>query len=285
MPLALATCTAYPALTADDQYLSRALHDRGVTAVPLIWDDPRVEWRGYDAVVIRSCWDYHQRSGQFLDWLNRLEQLGANVINPIPLLRWNLQKSYLRELAAAGVPVAPTAWIERGETTHLSAVLQRHGWREVVVKPVISATAFGTWRSGPTVSEADDARFVEQVRQCEMMVQPYLRSIEATGELSLVFLGGDYSHAVCKRPMAGDFRVQSDFGGTVESMQATAAQIAQAAAVVAAAPRPPLYARVDGCEIDGRLVLMELELIEPVLFLANGPHAAGRMADALLNGG
>lgn len=281
MSFALATCAAYPALTADDQHLARALTARGIDCVTPIWDDPREEWRGYDAIVIRSCWDYHQRSGEFLAWLDQLEQHGARVVNPIPLLRWNLQKSYLRDLAEAGVPVTPTAWIGRGDTTPLAEVLRRHDWPEAVVKPVISATAFGTWRVGREPSEEEEARYAAQVRHCDMMVQPYVRSIEATGELSFVFLGGRFSHAVRKRPRVGDFRVQSDFGGTVELAEPGDGLIQQAAAVVAAAPLSPLYARVDACEVHSDLVLMELELIEPVLFFANEPRAPVRLADAL----
>jgi glutathione synthase/RimK-type ligase-like ATP-grasp enzyme len=282
MPLALATCRDYPHLTPSDQALAHALGARSVTCALPIWDDPGAEWSNHEAVVIRSCWDYHQRSGEFLAWLARLEQLGVPVINPVPMLRWNLAKRYLRELGAAGVAVTPTAWLDRGTTVPLADLLQQNGWSEAVVKPVISATAFGTWRVSGKVGVEEAARFAAELARYDLMVQPYLDSIQAGGELSFIFFAGEFSHAVRKRPRAGDFRVQSDFGGTVEAFRPEGALISQAAAMLAAVPGQPLYARVDACVVNQALMLMELELIEPDLFLTTDAQAPGRMAEALI---
>jgi len=279
--VALVTCAAHPDLSPDDRLLRGALAASGFRPVARSWDAAGEEWERYDAVVIRSCWDYHHRADEFVAWLDSLERRGARVFNPVPTMRWNARKTYLRDLSAAGVPVLPTAWVAQGEGTGLGEILRDRGWQVVVVKPTISATAFETWRVGPTLNLEDERRFAELVGRREVMIQPYLASIEDAGELSFIFLGGRFSHAVRKRPRPGDFRVQADFGGRVEPVRPSDHLIAQAASTLAAAPVACLYARVDACEVGGDLTLMELELIEPALFFREDPGACGRFIDAL----
>ena len=203
------------------------------------------------------------------------------MFNPIATIRWNATKTYLRDLADAGIAVVPTALVEAGAATDLDSVMREYGWHEVVVKPTVSATAFETWRVGPAPSSDDESRFARLLRDRGMMVQPYVATIEEDGEFSLMFLGGQYSHAVRKRPRAGDFRVQSEFGGTVEPAEPAAPLIEEAGRFVARTPTPCLYARADGCVVDGRFLLMELEVIEPSLFFLYGPGSADRLADAM----
>jgi glutathione synthase/RimK-type ligase-like ATP-grasp enzyme len=229
---------------------------------------------------VRSCWDYHHRPHEFHAWLDRLAAEGARVFNPVPLLRWNADKRYLRDLAEAGIEVIPTAWVAERDESSLADLAGARGWRHVVVKPSVSATAFETWRAGPEVTSDDEQRFRRLTGERPALVQPYLPDIER-GELSLVFLGGEYSHAVLKRPRPGDFRVQTDFGGTVEPVRPEEHVVAAASRVLAAAPGPTLYARVDLCLVDGRAQLMELELLEPALFFAHEAGAAARFVEAL----
>jgi len=177
--------------------------------------------------------------------------------------------------------VVPTAVIDAGAPAALGEVMDRHGWSDAVVKPAVSATAFETWRVIGTPGSDDEARFARLLSGRAMMVQPYVAEIESEGELSLVFLGGEYSHAVRKRPLRGDFRVQHEFGGTVELAAPSAGIVAEAAGIVARAPGSCLYARVDGCVVEERLLLMELELIEPALFLGFHLDSAGRFANAI----
>jgi glutathione synthase/RimK-type ligase-like ATP-grasp enzyme len=245
------------------------------------WDEPDEPWESHAAVVLRSTWDYHERAGAFLGWLDDLERRGARVRNPIPTLRWNATKTYLRDLAEAGVHVVPTEIVDAAAGTGLREVMERRGWRDVVVKPAVSATAFETWRVGEPPAAEDEVRFARLSSERAMMVQPFVAEIEEEGELSLMFLGGAFSHAVRKRPRQGDFRVQHEFGGTLEPATADAGLVAEAAAIVARAPDPCLYARVDGCVVEGRLLLMELELIEPALFFEFAPGSAERLADAI----
>jgi glutathione synthase/RimK-type ligase-like ATP-grasp enzyme len=239
-----------------------------------------VDWPRYDAVVVRSTWDYHHRPAQFLQWIARLEAAGVPVWNPPALLRWNLDKRYLAELGGQGVVVVPTLTVPHGSETSLPAALASAGWDAAVVKPAVSASAHETWRTSRTRAELDAARFAALVRAGEVLVQPYLPAIEQ-GEWSLCFLGGRYSHAVLKRPRRGDFRVQSELGGEVLLARPEPGLVARAEEVVARLPAPWLYARVDACEVDGALVLMELELIEPTLFFHADPSAPTRFAQAL----
>ena len=278
--VAFATWRGLPALSDDDRLAATAVARHGLAVVPAVWDDPAVDWTAFAAVVVRSTWDYHHRPGEFLAWIARLALAGVRVWNPPPLLRWNLDKRYLAELAGAGIPVVPTVTVPRGSRTSLAGALASAGWDDVVVKPAVSASAHETWRSSRARAPADAARFSALVRTGDVLVQPYQPAIER-GEWSLCFLGGEYSHAVLKRPRRGDFRVQSELGGAVVVEAPSPALIRQAEAVVAHIPGPWLYARMDACDERGTLVLMELELIEPTLFFHADSAAAGRFAEAL----
>ncbi len=263
MLIALATWSGLPGLTPDDQLLAAALRNRGARAVPAVWDAPGIDWASFDAVVIRSTWDYHTRFDEFLAWLDRLEQAGARVWNPLPVLRWNANKSYLRDL---DVPRVPTVYVPR--SGDVGAAMRANRWKRAVVKPNVAATAFET-------------RVIEHggIADRDVLVQPFVEAI-AGGEWSIIFFGGRFSHSVLKRPRAGDFRVQSDFGGRVDVLDAGAAIIEEAARALRQSP-PTLYARVDGVVIDGVFTLMELELLEPALFLGASDSAADRLADAI----
>ena len=283
--IALATASKYADLVADDQLLVDALRTRGTNAVAAIWNDPAQRWSDYDAVVIRSCWDYHLAHAAFLAWITQLETTGVRVLNPPALVRWNAEKGYLRELAAKGVAVVPTRWVERGDVAPLGTLLSDHQWSEVVVKPAISASAHDTWRTSSSTAVASEGRFRGMVAGGRVLVQPYLDVVAADGEWSLLFYDGVYSHGVVKRPRPGDFRVQVEHGGGSEIREPDRHVIEAAGRVLVEAERGrarSLYARVDGCVIDGEFVLMELELIEPDLFLRASAAAPAQLADALL---
>jgi glutathione synthase/RimK-type ligase-like ATP-grasp enzyme len=280
--VALATYARLPMLADDDRLLAAALHAAGVDVAPAVWDDPAVDWTSFDLVVVRSCWDYHTRLDDFLGWVDRLERAGTRVENSPAILRWNAEKTYLRDLAARGVAVVPTRWVRAGSDATLEAILGEAGWDEVVVKPVVSASATDTWRTTRARAGADAPRFHALAARGGVMVQPFLPMVAAEGEWSLVFLDGAFSHAVLKRPAAGDFRVQHEHGGRATAVTPSPVLVRQAGAALAAAPGAPLYARVDGCLIGGRLHVMELELLEPGLFLAHEPQAAARLARAIV---
>lgn len=267
--IAYVTCRKLPHLTSGDRLTLPFLNERGFQMQAAVWDDPDVRWQDFEAVVLRSPWDYHTRYDEFLRWLDRIA--GVNLLNPVEVVRWNSNKTYLRDLAARGIRIVPTLWPT--QHTDVPMLMRENGWQQAVLKPTISATAYQTHLISP---EDDIAPF-----SGEMMLQPFMPQIAEEGEWSLIFFNGMFSHAVLKRPKAGDFRVQHDFGGTSEHLLPPSYLIEQAAAVVAEVDSPLLYARVDGIDIEGKLYLMELELIEPDLFL--NLETAARFVDALLH--
>jgi hypothetical protein len=278
--IALATSSKYPDLTHDDRLLLGPLAERGIQAEPAVWDDPARDWSSFDAVLLRSCWDYHLKHEAFLRWLALLERANISVWNSAPLVGWNANKSYLRDLDAKGIAIVPTFWPEAGAPVRLRERLHDLGWTKAVVKPRISATAHRTH-----LVAADDADSVQGLLdelRCGSgaMVQKFMDGIHSEGEWSLIFFGGQFSHAVLKTAKAGDFRVQSDFGG-IERPADPPAQLLQAATRVVGTVAPTLYARVDGVVDYGHFRLMELELIEPALFLASHLGAPSRFADAI----
>jgi glutathione synthase/RimK-type ligase-like ATP-grasp enzyme len=283
--VALTTHAGVPRLTEDDGLLLEELRRRGVEARPVLWDDAAVRWETYDRVVIRSCWDYHRRLPEFFAWLERLEGQGVPLWNPAPLVRWNARKTYLRELEGAGARIVPTAWLARGASSDLAELLAERGWVEAVIKPAVSASAFRTWRVSARQAAGAEVRrvFGDLLAEGDVLVQRFLPEIERSGEWSLVFLGGGFSHAVLKRPAEGDFRVQMEFGGRVAPESPPASVVSQAREVAALIPGPWAYARIDGVAAGEAFTLMEVELIEPYLFLSEHARAAARLADAILS--
>ena len=254
-----------------------ALAAAGAEVVPIVWSEP-FDAAAFDLVLPLVAWGYHKHFDRWMAVLDRLDEQRARVRNSIPLLRWNSDKNYLAELYEQGVPVVPTEVAESLDRDSLTAIRAHFGCIDLVVKPPVSASAYLTFRIG-----ADDP-IPEAVRGRRMMVQPWLESITTTGEWSLLFFDGRLSHALSKVPVAGDFRVQPEHGGIIERCEPPAGAEAVARAALAAAPAPALYARVDlvagNC---GTLQVMELELIEPALWLDQPPHAARRFSDAVLS--
>jgi glutathione synthase/RimK-type ligase-like ATP-grasp enzyme len=284
LKIALVTYSGLPGLSAGDRLLQGELQRQGVEVVAPLWDDPAIRWSEFDSVVIRSCWDYHLRLAEFLAWVERLETQRVALWNPASLIRMNAHKAYLRAFESAGIPVVPTAWVEARSRKSLGEILGEREWTEAVVKPAVSASATGTWRvswEGARSTEVAE-RFGSMARAGDLLVQRFLPEIASIGEWSFVFLAGEFSHAVLKAPAPGDFRVQAELGGRAVAQEPSASLIAQAKAVARVVPEPWLYARVDGVEVGGRLLLMEVELIEPELFLEFHPEAAARMARGLL---
>lgn len=271
--VALITCAKLPDLSPDDHPLRDALARRGVEVHAVRWDDAEVEWDSYDAAVIRSTWDYHKRIDEFRTWLDARERAGTRLWNPAPLLRWNTHKSYLETFGRAGVRIVPTVMLR--DSSAVGSVMQQHGWDRAVVKPATSATAFRTH-----IVTAGDAGSLEPLH--DLLVQPFMEEVVRDGEWSVVFIGGTYSHTVVKRPREGDFRVQSDWGGTSTLTTPPPSLIEQASAVLDAVEDPWLYARVDGIVRDGTFFLMELEMTEPTLFLTLHEPAAEQFAEAIL---
>lgn len=281
MRIGLATCTKVPDLSADDQLLREELLRRGVDARAVVWDDPMVPWVAFDGVILRSCWDYHLDPERFLDWVADLEAAGIPLWNPASLVRWNHHKGYLQELERSGLPIVPTVFLERGAQVSIAGLLAERGWTDAVVKPAVSASAYRTFRvSLANAAEAQEAA-ADLLAGGDVLIQRFLPEIATLGEWSLLFFGGVFSHALLKRPAAGDFRVQTELGGRAIRQDPPPGLLEQAQAIARRIPEPWLYARLDGVDLGGVFTLMELEMIEPYLFLAADPLAPARMAEAL----
>ena len=268
------TYDGLPQLTPDDRLALDALATRGYDARPVVWTDASIAWPSFDALVLRSCWDYHLQPASFARWLSAIAAAGVRLFNPADLALWNMEKTYLVDLARAGVRIVPTHVVEPRTWSTTAALRQETGWSDIILKPAISATAWRLCRVPPHARELP-ADVVQALATERFLAQPFLNGI-ADGEWSVVFFGGVFSHAVIKRPRDGEFRVQEEYGG-----RATPAVLDAAAQAIAAAPGRSLYARVDGILTPDGFVLIELELLEPALYLASAPHAASRFADAI----
>jgi glutathione synthase/RimK-type ligase-like ATP-grasp enzyme len=280
--IAFVTSAALPDLTPGDRLAVEALRARGAETTAAVWTDSSIDWSSFDAVILRSTWDYHRRAAEFRAWIDVLEATGARVWNPVSVLHWNMEKTYLQDLEDAGVPVVPTVWLTQGTTPDLDALLAEHGWAEAIIKPVISAGATRTWRiSHATVADAV-TQLSESLALGDVMVQPFISEIQTRGEWSLIFIDGAFSHAVRKIPTDGDFRVQTAYGGGSVADNPGREVLDAARRVLEVAPSPWLYARVDGIETATGFVLLELEMLEPSLFFSHTESGAARFADAII---
>lgn len=295
MLLALATRSEMPAWEVDDRHLHAALRVRGVAFEQVVWDDPSVDWRRYRGVCIRTTWDYQDKLAAFRAWLTRVAAL-TQLWNPPGVVLWNTHKHYLRELQRDGVPLAPTVWLDRGTRVDLPALVREHRIREGFLKPCVGATARETLRfaTDPAGLASAEAHLDRLLPHEDLMLQPFLANVTTRGEWSAIFVEGRITHCVRKIPVAGDYRVQEDFGARDERYVPSPAERAAAEHAMAvvharggpcpgADGSPLLYGRTDFLWADdGSCVLTELELIEPSLFLRQAPSTAELFAEAWL---
>lgn len=276
--IAFATSAAYATLTDDDGIAAAALRRAGWDVAPLVWSEPAAARPRADLVLLRSCWDYHLHPRAFSRWVQSVAGSGTPLLNPPAMVHWNLHKGYLLDLAGEGVLLPPTQLVDATSPRTLRALADDLGGGDLVVKPAVSASAYGTWRTeriGPT----EEQRFARQLAHGQLLVQRFIPEI-ADGELSLVYFGGRYSHAVRKIPAAGDFRVQVGHGGTHRPWQPDPAVLAAADAIVARCAADAVYCRIDGVPTAHGFQLMEVELIDPVLFFEHAPYAADAFVHA-----
>jgi len=254
-----------------------ALRNAGASVDPVAWTEVD-EFLHYDLVLPLVAWGYHHQYDRWLAVLDRIEEARVPIINPPALLRWNGDKAYLTDLAERGVPTVPTMAVEACCDEDLGEARRLFGSDQLVIKPPISASASGTHRLGSNDS------LPPQHRGRPMIIQPLIEEIARTGEFSLMLFGGEFSHAVVKRPRSGDFRVQEEHGGVTLPSTAPQGAVDLAKQALAAAPARATYARVDIVPDDnGVLRIMELELIEPALFLDYASDAGPAFAGAILS--
>jgi hypothetical protein len=286
----LVTCNVMPEEDPDRELLRDALTSGGVDARWVAWNDPQVAWGDFSIVVLRSTWDYYLDLPAFLAWVDRAAAV-TTVLNPPRVVHWNTHKGYLAQLAARGIPVTPTQHVKQGSACSLATLARERGWTDVVVKPAVSAGSYHTLRASCAVERATGGRGSAEPASCaaaqqfldgelqarDMMVQPYLRSVEDHGERSLIFIAGELTHSIRKSPR---------FAGGSESVTSVSIpepESALARHILSTVPEELLYARVDLARDDnGNPLLMELELVEPSLFLAQHPPALQRLAQRVV---
>ena len=266
-------------LFGDDRRLIAAFAERGVDAEPVAWTDRHIDWDAYDAAVLRSTWDYVDDARHFLDVMAAIERSRCLLLNPADAVRWNADKRYLDDLDRLGVPIVPLVRGMRADAARIQASITQAGWDELVLKPAVGVGGSGVVRANaaslPHVLDA-------LTPDTEVMVQPFVDAVLDEGELSFIFIGGALSHVLRKRPARGDFRAHGIYGGSVVAAALPRDDLAQLEAIVARLPFDLLYARIDVVRVDGRLAVLELELIEPMLYFDLAPGSAGRLADATL---
>ncbi|TGE15272.1 ATP-grasp domain-containing protein [Hymenobacter elongatus] len=286
MNIALVTCEslaqyAAPTVEDEDTLLTRYLRAQGHTVAPRVWTNSAVDWASYDKVVVKSPWDYFDRVGDFYAWLDRMDATGIRLLNPAATIRWNADKKYLRAMEQAGVRIVPTHWLPQGSPVVIEELFDILGRDQLVVKPAISGGAKNTFALTRAQTAERLPELAQLVQHEDFLVQPFQPEIQTEGEWSLIYLGGEFSHCVLKTPKSGDFRVQHYLGGGIEAREAPTHLRQAADAIIKQFAQGCLYARVDGVDANGEFLLMELELIEPFLYLASSPGAFARYEAAL----
>ena len=276
MILYIATCQSIPQLKTDEQFLINHCAQHHIKAIPVVWNDKYVAWQKADAVLIRTIWDYHKNYGEFADWLNMLSLLKIKVINPVSLIQWNSHKFYLQQLDQSGISIPKALYISQN-----NQALPQSIEHTMIVKPAISATAYETYKVEPSAWQNFLPTLKRLNQSHDLLIQDFIPEIGTLGEWSLMYFNHSFSHAVLKRAKSGDFRVQAEYGGNYEPAIPPQPLINFGSKVLAQLPQKSMYARVDMIEGQSGPYLMELELIEPELFLIE-PRFQQKFLQALL---
>ena len=267
----------------EDQLLLDALTKKGLTVCKKDWAFKNFDWTSTKYAIFRSTWDYFERFDEFFIWLENTKNK-TTFINSYEIINWNIDKHYLQDLIKNKVNISPTLFIEKGESNTLSALLQKTKWKEAVIKPAISGAARHTYRINTKNYKEYENIFRELIGKECVLFQEFMMNIETKGEISLIMIGGEYTHAVKKIAKKGDFRVQDDHGGTVEQYIATESEIEFAKNCLEKCPYSPIYARVDVVyDNNNKLSLSELELIEPELWFRNKIESATLLAEEVFS--
>lgn len=282
MKLAIITCHKLPTGVKDDESLLNALMEIGFDVKVVAWD-MGLDWSEFSAGLIRSVWDYHERSDEFTSWLDHVSK-EITIINAAEIINWNKNKIYLAELEEFGISIAPTIWLNKDKVFNLTDELSQIPAKKYFLKPVIGADSSGTlpFENNEKGILKAEHHLNKWLPKFTMMIQPYLYSVESFGETSLIYFGGNYSHAVRKIPINGDYRVQDTFGAEDIPYTPNALELSLSKACLQFLEEKfkfICYARFDFLhDSDGAAYLNEAELIEPSLFFNHSPIAAKLLA-------
>lgn len=289
--ITLLTCRAYykpdnvtpyiQNILLEQELLKSAFESQGLKVDITYWDNPSYEWQQTKSVLFRTVWDYFERFDEFWEWLEQVKTK-TRLINSYELIKWNIDKHYLRDLKNNDIQVVPTYFADRGNNISLQEIANLNDWKHIVIKPAISASAFNTYKITNDEIEQKEQLFHELLQTHDMLVQPFFPTISELGEASLMVFGGKFTHAILKKAKAGDFRVQDDFGGTVHDYNPTQEEIKFAEKVFQSCTSLPIYGRVDIVwDSNKHIYLSELEIIEPELWIRNRPESANKIAEAV----
>lgn len=279
MKIALLTCATWPGIQEKELAMAKEFSSH-IDVDVVVWNDPAVNFSDYQCLIFRTTWDYFEHPEIFAAWLEKIAQLGVKTFNPIAAIRRNQHKFYLKELHDLGVDIIPTVFIAKNSGMELSTLIPDH-WQRVIIKPAVSGGAYLTRLFDRSEIASVAAEYTPIAIERDLLIQPFMPEIQEQGELSLLFFGGEFSHAVLKKPSAGEFRVQSQFGGNYRAIEVSEELIEIAMKIIAAFGGELVYARVDGIISDGKFLLMELELIEPDLYFDYDKGAKKRYLAAL----
>ena len=289
--ITLLTCRAYykpdnitpyiQNILLEQELLKSAFESQGLKVDITYWDNPSYEWQQTKSILFRTIWDYFERFDEFWEWLEQVKTK-TKLINSYELIKWNIDKHYLRDLKNNDIQVVPTYFADRGNNISLQEIANLNDWKHIVIKPAISASAFNTYKITNDEIEQKEQLFHELLQTHDMLVQPFFPTISELGEASLMVFGGKFTHAILKKAKAGDFRVQDDFGGTVHDYNPTQEEIKFAEKVFQSCTSLPIYGRVDIVwDSNKHIYLSELEIIEPELWIRNRPESANKIAEAV----
>lgn len=268
-------------LFEEDNLLIQGFEAQGFVAEPVVWNLPGIDWDRFDIALIRSTWDYLDEHERFLQVLSQIEASSCRLFNPLAAVRWNIDKGYLFDLEQWGVPTIPTYRASDVETESFRSRFAHQEVHTVVLKPTVGLGGSHTYRVSleeliPTLAGLRNSQ-----PQREYLVQPFIESILTEGEWSFIFFDRHLSHVLLKKPLAGDFRVQGIYGGTVQPAEPLPQDLLQAEEAMARLPMDILYARLDFVRVDGRLSVIEVELIEPIFSFNLVPEAVRRLVEAV----
>jgi len=273
----LATDSNRPELWPDDLLLVEALERRGLTVAPAVWNDPAVDWGSAKAVVLRSVFDYVKDRDAFCSWADGVEA-ATTLLNTARTIRWNSHKGYLAQFESAGIPILPTAWLEAESAIDLASFLEDRGWDDAVIKPSVGNGSRGALRVMSVRPDAAEAHLASLLRNGDVMIQPYFPAAVDPGEHKLIHIAGRFSHAILENPRLDGREFNLD---RIDRIDPEPEERALAEKILSHIPDAPLYARVDVVMDNGTARLMELEVIEPVLFFSKAPGSADAMAAAI----
>tara|TARA_B100000795_G_scaffold213796_1_gene167466 strand:- start:4751 stop:5662 length:912 start_codon:yes stop_codon:yes gene_type:complete len=265
----------------EDDLVKKALEQKGFKVIKKAWDATDIDWANCNYAIFRTTWDYFERFEEFFKWFSKTNKI-VQFINSPEVIYWNLDKHYLQELQQKQVNIPPTLFIEKGSKDTLANLFSKTSWDKAVLKPAIAGAARETFLISASEYNRYELDLQRLISEEVMLFQEFQYRIQEQGEISLIMIGGEFSHAVLKKAKKGDFRVQDDFGGTVEEYKASHKEIDFATKALLACPHKTLYARVDLFYDNNNLLsLGELELIEPELWFRNHPEAVTKLADII----